>query len=79
MPVTWQCQIPSNLPPGGLFGPSSTSTVQNSLDKVDAGMPLTQDYPLPLINSTTGHYNSTGMHTVEPLLTDTPEKRTPMI
>ena len=59
MPVTWQCQIPSNLPPGRLFGPSSTSTVQNL---VDAGMPVAQDCLLPLINSTTGHYNSTGTH-----------------
>ena len=44
------------------FGRSSTWTVQNSLDNADTGMPLTQDCPAPLIDSTTGHYNSTGTH-----------------
>ena len=37
-------------------------SVQNSLDNVDAGRPLTQDYPAPLIDSSTGHCTNTGMH-----------------
>ena len=37
------------------FGPSSTWTVQNSLDNTDACMPLVQDCPPSLIESTTGH------------------------
>ena len=36
--------------------------MQNSLDYVDAGMPLMQDCPAPLIDLTAGHYNSTEMH-----------------
>jgi len=28
----------------------------------DASMPHAQDCPVPLIDSTTGHYNSSGMH-----------------
>ena len=44
------------------FGPSSTWTIQNSLDNVGARVPLTQDCPPSLIKSTTGHYNSTGRH-----------------
>ena len=40
-----------------LFGPSSTQTVQNSLD---VAMPLTQDCPAPLTALGTGHYISTG-------------------
>ena len=47
-----------------LFGPSSTWTIQNSFDNVDAGMPLTQDCPPLPIESTTGHYSSTGMHSM---------------
>ena len=45
-----------------LFNSNSTSIIQNSLDNVDAGMPLAQDWPALLTDSTTGHYNSTGMH-----------------
>ena len=37
-------------------------TVQNSLDNVDAGMPLAQDIPALLSDSTTEHYNSTCKH-----------------
>lgn len=44
------------------FGPSSILTVQNSLDNVDAGMPLAQDIPALLSDSTTEHYNSTCKH-----------------
>ena len=44
------------------FGPFSTWTVQNSLDNADTHLPLTQGCPPPLIDSTTGHYNSTGSH-----------------
>ena len=29
----------------------------------DAGRPLAQDCPAPLIDSPTGHYTNTGMHT----------------
>ena len=43
-------------------GPTSTWTVQNSLDNVDAGMPLAQDCPAPLVDSPTGHYTNTGSH-----------------
>ena len=43
------------------FGSFSTCTIQNSLDNVDTHLPLTQGCPPLLINSTTGHYNSTGM------------------
>ena len=43
-------------------GPASTWTVQNSLDNADAGRPLAQDCPVPLIDSLTGHYTNTGMH-----------------
>ena len=41
------------------FRPSSTWTVQIH---ADAGMPHAQDCPVPLIDSTSGHYNNTGMH-----------------
>ena len=44
------------------FGPSSTWTVQSSLDNADAHMPFTQGCPSLLIDSPTGHYNSTGMY-----------------
>ena len=44
------------------FSPTSTRTVQNSLDNADACMPLMQDWPVPLIDSPTGHYNNTGTH-----------------
>ena len=44
------------------LGPSSTWTVQNSLDNEDAGMPLMQVCLTWLIDSTTGHYNSIGTH-----------------
>ena len=47
-----------------LFSPSSSLTVQNSFDNVDAGMPLMQDCPPLPIKSTTGHYSSTGMHSM---------------
>ena len=43
------------------FGPFSTWTVQNSLYNVDACLPLTQGSPPPLINPTTGLYNTTGI------------------
>ena len=43
-------------------GPSSTWTVQNLLNNVDACMHLTQDCLPPLVDSTTGHYNSHGPH-----------------
>ena len=46
------------------FGPTSTWTVQNSLDNVDAGRCLTQDCPALLIDLTTGHYTNTGMHSI---------------
>jgi len=39
-----------------------TWTVHNSLDNADAHLPLTQVCLPLLIDSTTGHYNSTGMH-----------------
>ena len=58
---------------------SSTQTVQNSLDNADAYMPLTQDCPPLLIDSTTGHYNSTGMHSTSlwlAFLTSVQQKRT---
>ena len=42
------------------FSPTSTWNVQNLLDSGDARMPL--DFPPPLIDSTTVHYNSTGIH-----------------
>ena len=44
------------------FGPSSTWTV------TDACRPLTQDCPPLLIESTTRHYNSTGMHSTSFLI-----------
>ena len=44
------------------FGPSSARTVQNSLNNVGGSMPLAQDCPAPMIDSITGHYNSTGTH-----------------
>ena len=43
-------------------GPASTWTVQNLLDNADAGRPLTQDCPAPLVDSPTGHYTNTGTH-----------------
>ena len=43
-------------------GPASTWTVQTSLDNADAGRPLAQDYPAPLIDSSTGHCTNTGTH-----------------
>ena len=42
--------------------PASAWTVQNSLDNADAGRPLAQDCPAPLIDSPTGHCTNTGMH-----------------
>ena len=42
--------------------PASTWTVQNSLDNADAGRPLTQDCPAPLVDSPTEHYTNTGKH-----------------
>ena len=45
-----------------LFGPSIIWTVQNSLNNVDAGMCLSQNCLAPLIDLTTGHYNSTGTY-----------------
>ena len=42
--------------------PTSTWTVRNLLDNADAGRPFTQDWPALLIDSATGHYNSSGMH-----------------
>ena len=44
------------------FGPGSTWTVQNLLNNADTRMPLTQDCLPLLVDSTTGHYNSTGTH-----------------
>ena len=44
-------------------GSTSTWTVQNSLDNADTYMPLTQDYPLSLIDST-GHCNSNDKHSI---------------
>ena len=44
------------------FAPSSTWTIQSSLDNVDTGIPLTQDCLAPLVDSPTGQYNSTGTH-----------------
>ena len=44
------------------FGPSSTWTI------TDACMPLTQDRLPSLIQSTTRHYNSTGMHSTSFLI-----------
>ena len=35
---------------------------KNSLNNADAGRPLTQDCPAPLIDSPTGHYTNTGTH-----------------
>ena len=40
----------------------STWTVHNSLDNVDTHLPLMQACPPPLIDSTTGHYNSIDSH-----------------
>ena len=45
-----------------LFGPTSTWTVQNSLQNADARKPLTQDCPPLLLDAMTGHHNSTGTH-----------------
>ena len=39
-----------------VFSPSSTWTVQNSPDNADAERPLTQDFLVPLIHLTTGHW-----------------------
>ena len=36
--------------------------VQNSLDNADAGRPLAQDCPAPLVDSTNEYYTNTGMH-----------------
>ena len=47
---------------GQIFAVPSTWTVQNSLSNVDAGSPLTQDCPAPLIDSPTEHYTNTGTH-----------------
>ena len=43
-------------------GPTSTWTVQNSLNNADAGRPLAQDCLALLIDSPTGHYTNTGTH-----------------
>ena len=43
-------------------GPARTWTLQNSLDNADAGRPLAQDYPAPLIDSLTGRCTNTGTH-----------------
>ena len=42
--------------------------VQNSLNNADAGRPLAQDCPAPLIDSPTGHYVNTGTHSSSLLL-----------
>ena len=39
-----------------------TLQLRNSLDNADAGRPLAQDCPAPLIDSPTGHYINIGMH-----------------
>ena len=44
------------------FGPTTAWIVQNSVDNADACMPRMRDCPPLLIDSTTGHYNSTFMH-----------------
>ena len=49
-------------PPPGSATAASTWTVQNSLDNADAGRPLAQDCPAQLVDSPTGHYTNTGMH-----------------
>ena len=38
------------------FGPTSTCAVQNLLHNTDAGIPLVQDCPTLLIDSTTRYY-----------------------
>ena len=43
-------------------------SVQNLLDNADTGMPLRQDCPPSLINSMTGHYDSTSTHSTSFLL-----------
>ena len=44
------------------FGLFSIWSVQSSLDNQDACLPLMQCFPPPLIDSTTGQYNSTVTH-----------------
>ena len=38
--------------------------LQNSLDNADAHIPIKEGCPPPLINSTAGHYNSIGAHSI---------------
>jgi len=42
------------------LSPFSIWTIQNLLNNVDGCMPLTQDCPPYLMESTIGHYNSAG-------------------
>ena len=58
----WNADTPLFRKADRFFGSFSTCTVQNSLDNADACLPLTQGCQPLLINSTTGHYNSTGMY-----------------
>ena len=58
----WNADTPLFRKVDKFFGPFSTWTVHNSLDNVDAHLPLTQVCPPRLIDSTTGHYNSIGSY-----------------
>ena len=58
----WNADTPLFCKADKFFSPFSTWTVHNSLDNADAHLPLMQVCHLPLIDSTTGHYNSIGSH-----------------
>ena len=58
----WNADTPLFRKADKFFGPFSTWTVHNSLNNADAHLPLTQVCQPPLIDSTTGHYNSIGSH-----------------
>ena len=62
----WNADTPLFHKADRFFGPFATWTVHNSLDNADAHLPLTQGCPPRLINSTTGHYSSTGMYSTQP-------------
>ena len=58
----WNADTPLFRKANRFFGSFSTWTVQNSLNNAVTHLPLTQGCLPLLINSTTEHYNSTGMH-----------------
>ena len=62
MPYITTPEMPLFRKADRVYGRFNTWTVQNSLDNVLARLPLMQGCLPLVIDSTTGHYNSTGAH-----------------